>query len=152
MSICATNTYGFLPGWWWLQEAGYHLMKSDQLTQHPSYSWQSDFVIKIQFIIPVGVFLSISPPPIHFSWSHSIVFLSVDNRPMAPVLTFQRDSDAWCSKDKRLFHMYVSVIKGRKIHICVDSPAQSWLIIDIFTSQSQVCNRLIEIPQVSCLG
>lgn len=84
MSICATNTYGFLPGWWWLCEAGYHLMKSDQLTQHPSCSWQSDFVIKTQFIIPVGVFLPISLPPIHFSWSHSIVFLSADNRPMAP--------------------------------------------------------------------
>lgn len=63
---------------------GYHLMKSDQLTQHPSYSWQSDFVIKTQFIIPVGVFLPISLPPIHFFWSHSIVFLSVDNRTMAP--------------------------------------------------------------------
>ena len=96
MSICATNTYGFLPGWWWLCKAGCHLMKSDQLTQHPSYSWQSDFVIKTQFIIPVGVFLPISLPPIHFSWSHSIVFLSVDNSPMAPNFNISEVNSVWC--------------------------------------------------------
>lgn len=141
MSICATNTYGFLPGWRWLCEAGYHLMKSDQLTQHPSYSWQSDFVIKTQFIIPVGVFLPISLPPIHFFWSHSIVFLSVDNRPMDPNFNILKGPGMMFGAE-RINNFSVCLIRGRKIHIYVYSPTQSWLEIDIFINQSQVFNRL----------